>query len=673
MSGLTKALPNFFGGVSQQAAVSRHVTQCESLVNGDPAIAEGLGKRAPTEHIDDLDTGTETSFIHWINRDPTQRYVVVITNGGLAVYDLSGVKQTLVTPDGLAYLSHAVPREGFTAVTVADYTFIVNKSVVVALDAAVGSGSLTGTVQQYSDLPGSPSPGNVYRIEGTPSTQFDDYYVTWNGTVWVETVKPGIQNTPNASTMPWQLTKTGATEFTFRKATWANRLVGDLDSNPAPSFIGQTIKDVFFIRNRLGFLAGEQSVKSRSGDPFNFWAETVTASLDSDPIDVSVSTNKVANLFHAVPFNKSLVLFSNTTQFQLTAGDVLTPKTAKLDPTTEFESSTVARPASAGSSLFFAVPKEKSTGIREYYVDQETVSNDAADLTAHTPSYIPPGVFELVCSTAQDLLVLLSTTDRNKLWLYKYYWSGDEKVQSAWHQWEFDSTVKVLGAEFYGSVLYLVLLRGSTVFLERIVMDRSTTDTGLGFRALLDRKVSLTGVYDAGNNWTTWTLPYAEAGAMTVVLGSAFGVNSGTAPVTTRPSSSTLRTPGDYSAGSCVVGLNYTFRQVLSTIFLRDDKGVAVIGGVLTLHAFNIWLENTGYLRAEVTIRGRDKFTYEFTGQEVGTLTLGELTISDGVFSFPCLGKNTHTTIELINDNYLPCNLIMAEWDGNYESRRARS
>ena len=43
------------------------------------------------------------------------------------------------------------------------------------------------------------------------------------------------------------------TDFTLPK--WGERVVGDLISAPNPSFIGNKINNVFFFRNRLGFLA----------------------------------------------------------------------------------------------------------------------------------------------------------------------------------------------------------------------------------------------------------------------------------------------------------------------------------------------------------------------------------------------------------------------------------
>lgn len=71
----------------------------------------------------------ETLF-HPINRTPSERYLLVATDGGLAAYDaLTGDAVTVLTPEGDDYLT---TTEGFKATTVGDYTFLVNKSQTVS-------------------------------------------------------------------------------------------------------------------------------------------------------------------------------------------------------------------------------------------------------------------------------------------------------------------------------------------------------------------------------------------------------------------------------------------------------------------------------------------------------------------------------------------------------------
>ena len=59
------------------------------------------------------------------------------------------------------------------------------------------------------------------------------------------------------------------TDFTVSQ--FGSRVVGDLTSSPEPSFVGQKMSDIFFHRNRLGFIAGEAVVMSRAGEFFKFF------------------------------------------------------------------------------------------------------------------------------------------------------------------------------------------------------------------------------------------------------------------------------------------------------------------------------------------------------------------------------------------------------------------
>ena len=45
-----------------------------------------------------------------------------------------------------------------------------------------------------------------------------------------------------------------------------------------------------------------------------------------------------------------------------------------------------AKPVSAGRNVFFAFNKGNFTGFREYYVDADSDTNDADDITAAVPN-----------------------------------------------------------------------------------------------------------------------------------------------------------------------------------------------------------------------------------------------------------------------------------------------
>ena len=131
--------------------------------------------------------------------------------------------------------------------------------------------------------------------------------------------------------MPLVIQRTATTPFTVKQFTYANREVGDDETNPIPSFVGKRINKVLFFRNRLAFLAGENVVLCRPGTVGvpNFWSETALVVSPNDPIDIACSSTFPSELFDGIDINTGLVVFSTNQQFLLSSDDtVLNPDTA---------------------------------------------------------------------------------------------------------------------------------------------------------------------------------------------------------------------------------------------------------------------------------------------------------------------------------------------------------
>ena len=320
----------------------------------------------------------------------------------------------------------------------------------------------------FTDVLGQPQPGWSV-IEGTSSGVYEETYLT------------GVRTAFNPETMPHILVRESDGTFTFKAAKWGKRTVGDELSVPPPSFEGKAIKDLFFFRNRLGLLTDETLVFSRSGKFFDFWPETAKDVLETDPIDVMVSTERVSQLHYAVPFNTSTLLFGENSQFIVTAQGTLTPRSIAVQPTTNFEMSKAVRPLAIGPSVYFVADKDKFSSVWEYYVQEGTYANTAQDVSQHVPRFIPSGVYQLVGSASENMVIGLSSADRKKLCVYQYLWAGNQKIQSAWGYWTFAG--EVINAAFMGSQLYLVMKHaGEGIYLERIDLQEP-----LG-TALVDRK-----------------------------------------------------------------------------------------------------------------------------------------------------------------------------------------
>ena len=670
------SIPSLYNGVSQQPAALRLLSQASVQENAYPSLVDGLKKRPSTEHIAKLNSDTGNRYIHFINRDTIERYSVILDSGDIKVYDLDGVEKTVNFTADASYLNCSNPRTELEVITVADYTFVVNKTVTTAMDTDVTGGTDEGKKQTFSLLPTTGvTTGDVYEIEGDPNNSFDSYYVQWNGSTWEETTKVGIEYTFDATTMPHQLVREADGTFTFDVITWGGRGVGDTESSPNPSFIGGNVQDIFLHRNRLGILSGENVILSTSpANDFQFFRESATILIDSDPIDTTAGHSKVSSLYHAVPFDRSLVLFSAQTQFILSAPNALTPATATLDVSTEFESDPDCRPVGAGPNLYFTVPRGVHTAVREYFVQNDVTTNDAADITAHVPSYIPRGVFRLVSSSNEDLVLAVSTEEPNVVYDYKFYWQANEKVQSAWSKWIFDEGDVVQGMEMINSDLYLVIEREDGTYLEKMALNDGATDTDMGTKILLDRRVLLTGAFDAGTGDTTWTLPYETSATVEAILGPSFGNNAGARNVLTQVSPTEYKAKGDFSAGDAYVGLRYNMRYRFSEQFLRDGQGNAVRVGRLMLRSFLVNYTNSGYFEINVTPLYRDTYEYKFTGKILGSgnLVINTLPIESGTFKFPIMCDAKEATIEITNDSPLPSTFQSAEWVGLFHAKSTR-
>jgi hypothetical protein len=778
---ISQSIPNLANGVSQQPFTLRLASQAELQENGLSTTSQGLRKRPPTKHLKKILSGSyEAAFLHTINRDEIERYIVVIASGGLKVFDLAGNEKTVSFPNGTAYLVSADPANSFRAVTVADYTFIVNKGFTVTAGATFASdrpaealvsvrvgnygktysvlidgtsrasyttpdgtaGSHTANistdfiatqlfnglvgwggagftftrygsvihvskssgdfsircedgfnngamlalkdqVQKFQDLPANAGVnGFAVEVIGDKQTGFDNFWVRFDSSgtgAWKETIEPGTRLGYSASTMPHTLIRNADGSFTFAQATWNNRTVGTLTSNSDPSFVTRKITDIFFYRNRLGFLADESVLFSEASEFFNFYRTTVTELLDSDPIDVTVSHTKVATLQHAIPYNRQLLLFSAQSQFVVEAGDLLTPKTIAIKQATEFESDPKVKPAGIGKNVYFVVPKGEYTGVREYFpVDEVSGINDSVEITGHVPQYIPKNAYKLSPCLTQDMMGVLSKQDRSSLWMYSFYFNNNEKLQSSWSQWKFDSSASILNADFILSDLILVVQRSDGVYLEKMSVALGDIGTNEPYNVHLDRKLTVAkanltwdGTY---TNIATAHLPGAiTSGSWEAIIATGQPKKAGIR-LAMESTGSGARIRGNYTDCDLIVGCKYTFRYQFSPITMKQQAGNTQKSdtvGRLQLRTMQVNFNETGYFKAQVTPDGRPTFSYIYSGKTLGlpSSTIGTIELDTGNTKFPILSQNTGVTIELNSDAPLPCSFLSADWEGMYVKR----
>ena len=198
---------------------------------------------------------------------------------------------------------------------------------------------------------------------------------------------------------------------------WAPREVGDENSNPDPSFVGQTVKDMFFYMNRLGFLSSDSVILSQPGDYFNFFVGSAIAVSDADPIDMTASSTKPATLKAALGTPKGLLLFAENSQFLLSTSDAaFGPSTVKMSELSNYSYSSNVQPLETGVSVMFATEADTFSKVYEMAVDSIDNRPQVSENTRIVPEYIPPGL-TLSAASANNSLCYLRGWVRNPLHL----------------------------------------------------------------------------------------------------------------------------------------------------------------------------------------------------------------------------------------------------------------
>ena len=731
---VSRHIPALYNGVSQQNPTLRQPSQAEAQVNMYGTVQDGLRKRPPFQHLAAVTTlDWSTAHVHTINRDVGERYIVVVTDGDLKVFDAAdGTEKTVAFPTGKAYLSvigGGDAEDSFAIDSIADYSFIANKTVVVATKVSStttppnyadhyqpdiwgepnplryynpnGVGTLTGTVNTFSDLPhpedpSPPSNGDLYKVIGYDEDNFSGYYVRRTGGVWEETYGIGANTSYDELTMPHALVRESDGTFTFTPFKWTARQFGDTVSNPPATFTGRTINGVFYWKNRLGFITDENVVLSTAGDYGNFWRNTMTTLLDSDIVDVALTTNKVSILKFAIPFNDTMMLFADQSQFSLSVRDVLTPTSVSIDEATGFEMDDTVKPVRVGSEVYFVSKAGSWSRLREYYVNSQTLSADAADVTAHVPRYVPDQIVSMSASDVEDGVFVLSKKAgyANRIYVYKVFWSGDEKVQSAWSYWQVGVNDIILSVDVIEDEVFALIKRSDGTYLEKADLDVNAETLSLGFDILLDRRYEVQGAdmaYSAGNDETTITLPYdtdEDNDTFKVVLTAGSGnigklmdpslYNFPTAP------GDTIEVPGDVTAFAPVVGVNYDSSYELSEQFVYNRAGSADTTGRLNLRTLTVNFKDSGFFEVKVYPYGTD-FAADveevvpaaldaFTGRTLGEASLitGEAAFATGVYTTFIDGNSKDVVVSIENPSHLQAKFTSAEWEGKF-TKRTRS
>ena len=651
---------------------------------------------ATTTSVEDYNGGYMGVFVK--QGDYKKRYSVVI-DGVTKTYS-SGVSTDAQNADTSRIASGLSTQiNSISGVTAAAYGNVIMISKVGGFNSASVFDGLGGKglslvhkkVDDITDLPITFRGGYVVAVSGSTDTNDDDYWVkfeledpnsvdnNFGAGSWVETYDPSAGFSFTEGTMPQTLINTNLNEFEVSTFDWVDRMVGDDNTNPEPSVVGQNIQDIFLFKNRLGFIYGNNILMSEVNEYGNFFRTTVTQLVDSDPIDVGVGSAGFVNLNYSVVTSSRLILFSDREQYALKGEDLLTNSTISITPVTNFESDILVKPVTVGKYTYFLASSSGDVSMREYYLDNLVNDFDSNIITSHVSSLLPYNVKSVTGTTSKDQVVI-STKGSKEYYLYTYHWEGREKKLSSWSRHTLDCDY-IISCKFLDSVLVsTVSINGQIHLLKsEFLNDPLSTETFTETPNILidegwlkmDYKVKTEDLTKPTSNQVI--LPYSVDGATYVCADNEGVDNQVTDALENSDGTTTLTFLNDVEDGF-YAGISYNMRYELGNIIFKKSASNGQYSNTNraikdNLQTMSLAYTDSASFNVEIGRPKRENRIVQFTSDQLGYSNIGEAFLRTGDFRFHVRGKTRDTNIAVTDNSVFPVQLQHVEIERNVISR----
>ena len=559
--------------------------------------------------------------------------------------------------------------------------------------------SMGTSVNDVTLLPKQCKHGYIVKIANARISEEDDYYLRFEGLndqdgtgSWTECAKPGIAK--SLTNMPLVIQRTalanGGTSseiatFTIKQFTYADREVGDDNSNPFPTFKDKRVNKVLFFRNRLAFLAGENVILSRPGTlgTPDFFSETALTVSANDPIDISCSSTFPSELFDGIDINSGLVVFSTNQQFLLSSDDtVLNPDTAKLRSLSTFNYNKDIPPVSLGTTIAYLDDSGKFSRFNEMANIAREGEPNVVNQSQVVPTLLPKEI-DLFTNSRENNLVIMGKTNSDTVQGFRYLNVGDKRQQSAWFKWKFNNPLLyhfIINDEYYFLDTDKFL---QSVRLVQTESDPAIVQDNVDFLLHVDNHTTISGgSYSSSTNLTTFSsvswLPSVTTPNYDLVV---IDTNTNSArvgrygkPTSTSTTSFTL--PGNWSSATLTIGYLYEYSVAFPTFYLSRQQGEANradVNSSLVVHRVKFHFGKIGLYETTLSRIGKSDYTEIYESTELDEYDASDAPyLEEFIKTVPVYEKNTNVDITLKSSHPAPSTLRAVSWEGDYSPKYYR-
>ena len=544
---------------------------------------------------------------------------------------------------------------------------------------------VSGEVLTVDDLPRQCKNGMVVRVANSASED-DDYYLQFHGLngndgdgVWEECARPGTDIRYKADTMPVQLVRdSGGNSFTLSTVSWEDAQVGDtaaLDgTNPRASFVGKTINKMVFFRNRLVMLSDENIIMSRPGNFFNYWAKTATTFSNIDPIDISCSSEYPAIVYDAIQVNAGLLIFTKNQQFMLTTdSDILNPSTAKLNAVSSYNFNYKTNPISLGTTVGFL---DNANKFSRFFEMSRILREGEPQVVEQSKvvSQLFAKELKLISNSRENNVIFFSEEGNTKLYGYRYFNSGNERVLQAWFSWTLTGNIQYHC--MLDDSLYVVVRNNAKdqllKFSIKIDENGHFVSSGSAYPIHLDHAQETSG-WTYANGKSTKAKPIGlESSNQLVAFDNSGATNLGRYGKITI-NGSNMELDGDWSGETFVIGYLYDMQVELPTIYYTYQSGEnwrSDTRSNLVIHRVKFSFGNVGFYKVTLDRDGKDPYVEEREVNAANTLNANSLTfLSKDFQTIPAYERNKNLKLTVSSEHPAPATLLSYQWEGDYNTK----
>jgi hypothetical protein len=563
---------------------------------------------------------------------------------------------------------------------------------------------VTSKVNTVGELPNSCRHNFVVKVVNSAEEE-DDYYLKFQvnnvassvtadrfgSGVWEECPKPGITIEIDDDTLPvrlergdpgnWAINGGSSTNyangiFRLTKPDWAKRSVGDEITNPDPSFIDKKISKLLFFRNRLTFLSENNVICSQTNDFYNVFSKTAQSVSNSDPVDVQASSVYPTKLFDAIEINSGLLIHSSNQQFMLTTdSDTFSPQTAKLNYLSSYNYNEKIPPFSLGTTTGFMNSSGKNARFFEISEARREGEPVVVEQSKIVSRKLPIDLSNVTVSKENGVL-FFGTAGSSEVWGYRYYSSGEKRLQAAWFRWELPGTL--VKHVILDDVYYVILKNGANYTLEAYDVKKQDDTTVVNdYLIHLDTHSTVSslaaGTYNATTKKTVFPKPAGyNSSKQLAIYDNNTGTNIGRYGLVT-VNGSNLEVDGNWTGANLILGYLFDWLIEIPTIYATQQVGNKTRSDTrasLVVHRLKFSFGAVGLIDTTLKRTGRADYTNTYESLEWDAQTSNNPAIaSEYVHTIPVYEKNTNLTVQVKSSHPTPATLHSLNWEGDFNNK----